>query len=413
MRPLALAYRQLVAGELPRTADEAERKLVFLGIVMLNNPLRPEVPGAVARCKAAGIEVVMLTGDHAHTAVSVARDAGIDKGEGSVVTGQDIDALDDEALRTLLKNEKPRVFARVTPSQKLRLVEAYQSLGHVVAVTGDGVNDAPALRAADIGVAMGRRGTDVAREAADMVLLDDNFATIVNAVEEGRAVFDNIRKFLTYFLTSNVAEAAPFVLFVLFGVPLPLTVLQVLLVDLGTDTLPGLALGVDPPARGSMERKPRAIGEGIVSGGLLVRALGFLGMAAAVISLCGFFVFQWDVTGTFLSNFVGEGPTYEQATTVTMAGIVACQVGNVFACRSERQSVFTMGWRSSRLIALAVVAEVGLLAAVVGIPPLADTFDLQPIDPRYWPMLAVSPFLFLALEETRKLVAAKLRQAAN
>ncbi len=411
MRPLALAYRELAPDADPGTAEDAEQDLVFLGVVMLNNPLRPEVPAAVARCRTAGIHVVMLTGDHAHTAVSVARDAGIDDGGGPVVTGQGIDELDDDELRTFLSNETPRVFARVTPPQKLRLVEAYQSLGHVVAVTGDGVNDAPALRAADIGVAMGRRGTDVAREAADMVLLDDNFATIVNAVEEGRAVFDNIRKFLTYFLTSNVAEAAPFVLFVLFGVPLPLTVLQVLLVDLGTDTLPGLALGVDPPAPGSMERRPRAIGEGIVSGGLLVRALGFLGTAAAVISLSGFFVFQWDVTGTFLGNFLGAGPTYEQATTVTMAGIVACQVANVFACRSERRSVFAMGWRSSRLIALAVVAEVALLAAVIGIPPLAGTFDLQPIDPRYWPMLAVFPFLFLALEEARKLAVAKMPRA--
>jgi Ca2+-transporting ATPase len=373
--------------------------------------LRPEVPAAVARCRAAGIEVVMLTGDHADTATSVARDAGIDDGDRQVSTGQEIDNMTDEELLAFLASKQPRVFARVTPPQKLRLVEAYQSMGRVVAVTGDGVNDAPALRAADIGVAMGHRGTDVAREAADMVLLDDNFATIVAAVEEGRAVFDNIRKFLAYFLTSNVAEAAPFVIFVLFGVPLPLTVLQVLLVDLGTDTLPGLALGVDPPAPGTMERKPRAIGEGIVSGGLLLRALGFLGVTAAVISLGGYFLFQWDVTGVFLADFVDDGPTYEQATTVTMAGIVACQIANVFACRSDRQSVFAMGWRSSRLVALAVAAEIGLLAAVIGIPPLANMFNLQPIDPRYWPMLATFPFLFLGAEEVRKLISARMRRA--
>ncbi len=412
-RPLALAYREVDDGRLPEGADEAERDLVFLGLVIIDNPLRPEVPDAVARCKSAGIQVVMLTGDHAHTALAVARDAGIDDGNGGVVTGQEVDELDNESLRRLLEMTGPTVFARVTPQQKLRLVEAYQALGRVVAVTGDGVNDAPALKAADIGVAMGRRGTDVAREAADMVLVDDNFATIVSAIEEGRGVYENIRKFLAYFLTSNVAEAAPFVLFVLAGVPLPLTVLQVLLVDLGTDIFPGLALGVDPPARGVMTRHPRGAEERMVNAGLLVRALGFLGVVAAVLSLTGYFIVQWDMTGAFLGEFTTEGDRYRQATTVTLAGIVACQVGNAFACRSERDSVFALGLARNPMLLWAIVAEVMLLAAVIGIPPLADVFDLEPIDPGYWPMLALFPFAFLAAEETRKLIARTLRRAPN
>lgn len=410
-RPLAMAYRELGEERQPETAEEAERSLVFLGLVIIDNPLRPEVPGAVARCKTAGIRVVMLTGDHAHTALAVARDAGIDDG-GAVVTGRDVEEMDDAALREMLERSDPAVFARVTPQQKLRLVEAYRSMGKVVAVTGDGVNDAPALRAADIGVAMGRRGTDVARDAADMVLMDDNFATIVSAIEEGRAVYANIRKFLAYFLTSNVAEAAPFVLFVLAGVPLPLTVLQVLLVDLGTDILPGLALGIDPPEQGVMTKRPREAGERMVNAGLLLRALGFLGIVAAVLSLAGYFIVQWDMAGTPLGDFADDGELYRQATTVTLAGIVACQVGNAFACRSERDSVLSLGLTANPMLLWAIGGEVALLAALIGIPPLADVFDLEPIDPVYWPMLVMFPFLFVAAEEVRKLVARVVRSRA-
>jgi len=338
----------------------------------------------------------------------VAGQAGI-AGEGAeAVTGARLDALDDPALDRFLAEVQPAVFARVAPEHKLRLVEAYRRLGQVVAVTGDGVNDAPALKAADIGVAMGRTGTDVAREAADMVLMDDNFATIVSAVEEGRGVYENIRKFLTYFLTSNAAEAAPFVLFVLAGVPLPLTVLQVLLVDLGTDIFPGLALGVDPAERGVMERPPRPTDQRMVSRALLLRALGFLGMLAAVLSLAGYFYVQRDFSGAWFDRFVDEGPLYRQATTMTLAGIVACQVANAFACRSDRESILRLGFLTNRALLWGVAAEVGLLVAVIGVPPLREVFDLEPLEPRFWPVLAAFPPLFLAAEELRKLVARRL-----
>jgi magnesium-transporting ATPase (P-type) len=406
LRGLGFAWRRV--DGVPATVEEAEDDLTFIGLVGLDNPLRPEVPSAVRRCHEAGIAVVMLTGDHAHTALAVAAEAGIARdGEEAVVSGADVDALDDTDLDVFLRSRDPRVFARVTPAQKLRLVESYRRIGKVVAVTGDGVNDAPALRAADIGIAMGKRGTDVAREAADMVLLDDNFATIVSAVEEGRTVYANIRKFLTYFLTSNVAEALPFVAFVLFGVPLPLIVLQVLLVDLGTDLLPGLALGVERPEPGTMSEKPRGLSRHIVTRGLLMRALAWLGMLAATLSLAGYFAFQWDITDAW-GEYVDDGSLYRQATTITFAGIVACQIGNAFACRSERLSVFRLGIAGNRPLVAAVAAEIALVALLIAVPPFRDVFDLEPIEPRYWPLLAGFPFVFLGLEEFRKVMAQRL-----
>ena len=408
MRVLAFAFRDVPNEADARDVESAERGLTLLGLVGLDNPLRPEVPDAVARCHSAGIQVVMLTGDHAHTALAVAREAGISRRAEDVVTGAEIDALSDAKLAGMLAERQPAVFARVAPEHKLRLVQAYQHMGHVVAVTGDGVNDAPALKAADIGVAMGRTGTDVAREAADMVLLDDNFATIVHAVEQGRTVYGNIKKFLTYVLTSNVAEAAPFVLFVLAGVPLPLTILQVLLVDVGTDLFPAIALGVDPPDRDVMERPPRARTERIVTPALLLRALGFLGMVAAGLSLAAYFYVQWDLSGNLFRDLIDEGPLYRQATTVTLAAIVACQVANVFACRNERSSVLGAGLVANRALLVAVAAEVLLLAALIGLPPLRNVFDLEPISREYWPALAALPPVFLIVEEARKLLVRAL-----
>ncbi|MEX2159864.1 MAG: cation-transporting P-type ATPase [Dehalococcoidia bacterium] len=413
LRVLGFAYRDARDENDVKDIDRVERDLVFLGLVGLDNPLRSEVPEAVERCHSAGIQVVMLTGDYAHTALAVAREARIASSADDAVTGAELDALSDDALGKLLADRQPTVFARVTPEHKLRLVEAYQRLGHIVAVTGDGVNDAPALKAAEVGIAMGRTGTDVAREAADMVLMDDNFATIVRAVEEGRTVFANIKKFLTYVLTSNVAEAAPFVLFVLVGVPLPLTILQVLLVDVGTDMFPAIALGIDPPDPGVMQRPPRARNERIVSAGLLLRALGFLGMLAAALSLAAYFYVQWDMTGHVFHGLADEGAQYRAATTVTMAAIVACQVANAFACRSEHGSALGREMLANRALLIGIAAEILLLTALIGLPPLRHIFDLEPIDRTYWPVLASFPIVFLAVEEVRKSIVRAMSRSAG
>ena len=256
LRVLALA-RQEMEG-LPDTAAEAEAEMEFLGLVGMADPVRPEVPEAIARCRRAGIKVIMVTGDHPATAMSVAKQAGLPAH--TVMIGSELPDSDDAVGELLTTHEV--VIARLAPEQKLRIARALQGRGAVVAMTGDGVNDAPALRQADIGVAMGKTGTDVAREAADLVLLDDNFTHIVEAVEEGRAAFDNIKRFLTYHLTDNVAELAPFAVWALSAgrIPLMISVLQVLALDIGTDLLPALALGAEKPEPGVMERPPRTKG---------------------------------------------------------------------------------------------------------------------------------------------------------
>lgn len=274
MRVLAFASRAADSQEL---AEEAERDLEFLGFVGLEDPPRPEVPAAVAACREAGIKIIMITGDHPLTALGIARETGIvTGGSPRVITGEELSHLSNTQLQLAL-GAPEILFARVTADQKTRIVSALKRKRHIVAVTGDGVNDAPALKKADIGIAMGRAGTDVARESADIVLLDDNFASIVAAVEEGRAVFANIRKFLTYILTSNIPELVPYVAFVLFKIPLPLTIIQILAVDLGTDILPALALGAEPPRPETMRGPPRPRHERLLDWRLLARAYLWLG----------------------------------------------------------------------------------------------------------------------------------------
>jgi magnesium-transporting ATPase (P-type) len=272
--------------------EDVERELTLLGLVAMEDPPRPEVASAIAACRQAGVRVMMVTGDHGLTAAAIGSEIGLCDGDARVVTGVELDSLDDERLATLL-DTKDVIFARVTPEHKLRLVEACRRKGDVVAVTGDGVNDAPALKRADIGVAMGITGTDVAREAADMVLADDNFASIVAAIEEGRAVYDNVRKFVTYIFASNAAELVPFIVFILFRIPLPLTVMQILAVDLGTDLLPALALGAEAPEPDVMRRPPRSRRERLLNLPTLLRAYGWLGMIEAALSLGGFFFAYW------------------------------------------------------------------------------------------------------------------------
>ncbi len=395
LRVLALAWR-----DGPDT-DDPERGLVLAGLVGLEDPPRPEVPSAIARAHAAGIRVIMITGDHPHTALAIAREVGLVRGPApEVVTGDRLRVMSDSHLLLAL-DVGEIVFARIGADQKLRVVQALQRRGEVVAVTGDGVNDAPALKQGDIGVAMGRGGTDVAREAADMVLLNDNFASIVDAVEEGRAVFANIRRFMTYILTSNIPEIVPYLAFVLFGIPLPLTVVQILAVDLGTDMLPALALGAEPPHRDVMNRPPRPRGERLLTWGLLTRAYLFLGLfeAAALVAYFAVLCAGGWIWGATLS---AHDTLYKTATTACLAAIVVAQVANVYLCRSDRESIFDPAVPRNRLIPLGVAAEVLLLLAIVYTPPGNTLFATAPLP--WWGWLAGVPVVLAmaAADELRK-----------
>jgi len=405
LRVLAIASR--VLGEAPAGepwSESVEQELTLLGFLAMEDPPRPEVAPALAACRGAGIRVVMVTGDDPLTASAIGREIGLTGDGVRAVTGGELETLDQVALDRLIEHDQ-LLFARVAPEHKLRLVQAFQRRGAVVAVTGDGVNDAPALRRADVGVAMGATGTDVAREAADVVLADDNFASIVAAVEEGRAVFDNVRKFVTYIFASNVPEIVPFVVFVLFGVPLPLTVLQVLAVDLGTDLLPALALGLEPPEPGVMQRAPRSRGERLLDRPTLLRAYAWLGAIEAVLCLGGYFAAYWLAGWRPGAPMADSGIVYATATTMSLAGIVACQIGNVFVCRSLERPSWRLGLGANRALLAGIAVEVGLLLALIYLPGLASVFGLAPLGLAHWAILLTFPPLLLVLEETRRALA--------
>jgi magnesium-transporting ATPase (P-type) len=404
LRVLAVAERSLPTPAHDHDnwrVDEVERALTLIGLVAMEDPPRPEVPAALADCRRAGVRVVMVTGDDGRTATAVGREIGLCGEHPEVVTGADLDAMDEAHLAAVLCHDEI-VFARLAPEHKLRLVESYQRRGEVVAVTGDGVNDAPALRRADIGVAMGATGTDVAREAADMVLADDNFASIVAAIEEGRGVYDNVRKFVTYIFASNVPEIVPFAAFVLLGIPLPLTVMQILAVDLGTDLVPALALGMEKPEPDVMRRPPRSRHDRLLSFSTLLRAYGWLGAIEAALSLFGFFAVYWLAGWRPGQPMADSGPLYAMATTMSLAGIVACQIGNLFACRSRRESVFHLGLTGNRVLLAGIAVEVAVLLLLIHVPALARTFALAPLEPLHWLLLATFAPLLLAAEELRK-----------
>jgi calcium-translocating P-type ATPase len=402
LRVLAVAYRGVSEGK-PR--ESWERGLILAGLVGLEDPPRAEVPEAVRRCREAGIRVIMVTGDHPRTACAVARQVGLTRsGRPVAITGEELRRLSDTQLRPAL--DAPEVvFARIAADQKSRIVRALKQKREVVAVTGDGVNDAPALRQADIGIAMGVSGTDVAREAADMVLTDDNFAGIVAAVEEGRAVFDNVRKFLAYILTHNVAELVPYLAFVLLKVPLALTVLQILAIDLGTDVLPALALGAERPEPDVMKRPPRSRRERLLSWGVLARVYLFLGLIESGAAMSAFFLVLRRGGWAFGRAFSEGDPLYRQATTACLASVVVMQVTNVFLCRSARGSTLARGLLGNKLILAGLGAEILLLLGIVYAPWGNAVFATAPLPARVW--LFTLPFAagMLLLEEGRKWLA--------
>lgn len=410
LRVLALAER-LLPPDSPLAIPVAERELTFLGLVALEDPPRPEVPAAIAACHQAGIRVIMITGDYGLTAEAIARRLALSPaGATRTVTGFALAALADDELEAVLREDV--LFARVAPSDKLRIVQALQRMGEVVAVTGDGVNDVPALKQADIGIAMGQTGTDAAREAADMVIADDNFATIVGAIESGRGVYQNIRKFLSYVMVSNVAEMAPYVAFALFGLPLALTVMQVLAVDLGTDMAPALALGAEAPEAGLMEQPPRSQAEPMLTLPVLLRVYGFLGLLEAGFGMAAFLVFSAVEGWSFGTPLPASGPVYEQATTLAFLAIVSGQIGCVFACRSDRTSAFRLGWRSNPLLLVGIGVELAVSAALVLLPGVNAAFGMRPVTgPALLILLLPAPAVLLA-EEARKAIVRRRRAGA-
>jgi magnesium-transporting ATPase (P-type) len=399
LRVLALGYRALSEAS---DHSHLEEHLILSGLVGLEDPPRPEVPEAICRCREAGIKVIMITGDHPQTARAIAREIGlVQSATPVVITGERLRQLTDTQLQLTL--DAPEIiFARVGADQKMRVVTALKRKKAIVAVTGDGVNDAPALKQADIGIAMGVTGTDVAREAADMVLMDDNFASIVGAIEEGRTVFANIRKFLTYILTSNIPEIVPYLAFVLFKIPLPLTIIQILAVDLGTDMLPALALGAERPEPGIMQRPPRSPQERLWNWPLIARAYLFLGVFEATAAMAAFFFVLHRGGWQYGDPLMRQAPLYLQATTACLSAIIVMQVVNVFLCRSDRASARAFGLFSNPMLLWGVLTEVGLILFIVYTAWGNRLFGTAPIAGEVW--LFVIPFALgmLLLEELRK-----------
>ncbi len=402
LRVLALARRRLpaAAGE---EAEEIERELELLGLVGMLDPPRPEVPEAIRRSLQAGIRLIMVTGDSGPTAEAIARRVGLVRGEVHVITGVELAGLDDDQLRARLA-ERDVIFARIDPEQKLRLAEVLRGEGEVVAMTGDGVNDAPALKHADIGVAMGVAGTDVAKEAADLILVDDNFASIVAAVEEGRAVYDNIRRFAGYHFCSNVGELVPFLVWGISGgaIPLPLVVMQVLAIDLGTDQLPAMALGIERPEEGTMTRPPRQRSERLLNRATVTRIFLVIGPLGALAAMSSFLFAYWLDGWRPWGPLADEGPLYLEATTMTMAGIVMAQVGAGISWRSNRLSLLEIGPFGNRLLLVGIGVEVAMVALLSYTPGLDDLFHTGPLGPWEWLFLLIWPPLVVASEELRK-----------
>ena len=396
------------SGRGGRAGGSSERDLELHGFLCLSDPLREEVPAALARCHSAGLRVILVTGDHPVTARAIAERAGIlppGAPPHSVLTGDVLESMRQTELMKCLKNGAI-VFARTTPAQKLKIVDALKRMGFLVAMTGDGVNDAPALRAADVGIAMGATGTDVAREAAQIVLLDDNFASIVAGVEEGRTVFSNIRKFTSYVLASNVPEMAPFLAYVVLPVPLGLTVVQILSIDLGTDLIPAIGLGQEPPDGEAMKRPPRGRHGRLLDAKLILRSYLFLGAIEAAWAMFMFFCVLWYGGWRYGASLPPTDPLYRSATGITLASVVFMQIGNLIGRRYEGRSGLDWGLFQNPLYVLGIALELVFVFAALHWPPLRAALGTGPIEPWFIGLAALgAPVLFLA-DLTRKRLAA-------
>lgn len=376
----------------------------LLGVARFEDPPRAGVAEAIASCRTAGVRVVMLTGDHPGTARAVARAVGLGGGDITVVEGSAIDAMTDSSLRELLATDA--IVARVDPQQKLRIVKALQAAGEVVIVTGDGVNDAPALRAADVGIAMGLRGTEVAKQAADIVLSDDNFVTIVAAIEEGRSIRSNIRRFISYVVTSNVAEMLPFLLYVLLPIPLPLAVIQALAVDLGTDLLPALALGAEPPTKDTLDAAPEPRSRPLLTRQIAFKTFFFFGLMEASLGLSGFFLYFLVHGWTPGESFGAFDHLAGEAATVTFLGIVGGQIGCLFAQR-DGNFVQRLHLGGNRLIPLGLAFEIIVALVLVYVPGVNGVFSMSAVSLAWLLAIPVAATIFVLLDQVRRSISAK------
>jgi magnesium-transporting ATPase (P-type) len=391
---------------LPIANGDIEKDMVFLGLTAMKDPPRVEVKDAVKQAKQAGIKIVIITGDYGPTAQAIAEEVGITStGQSRVIRGVDLESMSDQQIFEQVKKGEV-IFARVSPEQKLRIVTVLKKNGEIVAVTGDGANDAPSLKEANIGIAMGVSGTDVARDAADLILLDDSFASIVHAVESGRAIYENIRKFIVYVFAHNWAELTPFILYVMLNIPLPLLVVQVLAIDLGIDVIPSLALSREQPEKGIMQEPPRSVTERLFNKGVFLRSL-YIGLIISAGAMFGC-LSTWSTGGWHFGTLSISNPVYIKGTTMTFAGIVVAQVGNVLACRTSKTSVFKTSLRSNKWIWLGIAAQISILSAIVYVPLLQNAFGTAPLGLNDWLFLTMLAIIIIFAEEIRKFFARRL-----
>jgi magnesium-transporting ATPase (P-type) len=421
LRVIAFAYKQIPKNDYKK-GGETEKDLIFVGLAGMRDPPRTEVKDAVEKAKQAGIKTVIITGDYGPTAQAIAQEVGIvEKDFAQVIRGVDLEDLSDQTIVDEVKKGNV-IFARVAPEQKLRIVKVLKKSGEIVAVTGDGANDAPSLKEADIGVAMGASGTDVAREAADIVLLNDSFASIVKAVESGRAIYENIRKFIVYVFSHNWAELIPFVLYAALGIPLPLLVVQVLAIDLAIDVIPSLALSREPPEAGIMEEPPRSIKERLFTRRVLSRSV-FIGVIIAAGAMIGC-LNAWAAGGWHLGmpvpvdwqfgvSGVTPNPLYLKGVTMMFAGIVVAQAGNVLACRTSKQSIFKTSIKTNKWIIAGIVAQLSILAFLVYVPLMQRVFGTVALGLTDWLFLISLALIVVFAEEIRKFFSRRFGKKAE
>jgi len=413
LRVIAVAYRPIdpiqrgTASEYVQ--DDLESGLILTGFLGIEDPIRREVPKAVRTCVSAGIDVIMVTGDHPDTALAVARKSGILKSgsETAVLSGDILARLTQAQLIKAIEGGV-RIFARSTPEQKMKIVAALKAMEKVVAMTGDGVNDAPALKSADVGIAMGKEGTDVARESAQIILLDDNFASIVAGVEEGRAVYGNIRKFTNYVLVSNGPEILPYLLYILLPVPLALTVIQILSIDLGTDIIPSMALGQEPPDPEEMKKPPRDRNQGLLTLPLVAHSYLFLGLVEGILSLCLFFYVLDRGGWTFGQDLSSNEPLYRSATGITLSTILLMQIGNFIGRRFANRSGLDMGILRNRLTVVGMAIQIVFSWAVLYYPPVQMVLGTGPVDREIYGLAWLGIPLIFGMDYLRKKIAARV-----